>query len=192
MEPPTLRGFPPIVGKKPQALILGSFPSVVSLERGEYYAHPRNHFWPLGSAIFSTPLPRSWEDKVNLLVSHRIALWDVVTACERQGSLDQRITHSRPNPILELLREQGTISTIFFNGSGASKLFRAFFSVPKDLDDTMGRPSLWNAPGLRPLVLLRLPSTSPIPSRNFKTLEDKLPLWSLVRQHTWESYLMRR
>lgn len=42
MVTPLLRGFPPVVDDSATMLIVGSFPSVLSLAGGQYYGNPRN------------------------------------------------------------------------------------------------------------------------------------------------------
>ena len=40
-----LKGFAPIIAKQPRVMILGSMPSVTSLEKQEYYGFAHNRFW---------------------------------------------------------------------------------------------------------------------------------------------------
>ena len=48
-----LSGLPPVVGPDPRILVLGSFPSALSLEKVEYYANPRNQFFAIIEDLFS-------------------------------------------------------------------------------------------------------------------------------------------
>ena len=104
-------------------LILGSMPSVESLHQSFYYAHPRNAFWPMMAEILGEPLPLSIEEKKDMLLRHRIALWDTVGSCERAGSLDSAIRDPQPNDFAALFRNCPEIRHIFFNGATAHQLY---------------------------------------------------------------------
>src|SRR5689334_9011511 len=80
------RGLPPIVAPDARVLILGSFPSEASLAARQYYAHPRNHFWPVLAALLNEPLVEmSYPARTATVRAHRIAIWDTIVACERKG-----------------------------------------------------------------------------------------------------------
>ena len=83
--------FSPVYNKDSRLLILGTFPSVKSREQHFYYGHPQNRFWKILAAITKEPLPESIQDKQQLLLSHHIALWDVIQSCEIIGSSDSSI-----------------------------------------------------------------------------------------------------
>ena len=86
---PRLKGFAPVIDRRITRLILGSFPSEASLAAGEYYAHPRNQFWRLLGDLFGESLAgQPYERRLARLLAHRVGLWDVLDACDRQGSLD--------------------------------------------------------------------------------------------------------
>lgn len=79
--------FAPSVDSTCSKLILGSMPGVKSLEQAQYYAHPQNAFWRIMAKLFGAPYPfASYDDKLNLLLSHHIALWDVISTCARDGA----------------------------------------------------------------------------------------------------------
>ncbi|MEN8720335.1 MAG: DNA-deoxyinosine glycosylase [Oceanococcaceae bacterium] len=118
-----LRSFPPLVGPAPRVLILGSMPGVASLQANQYYAHPRNRFWPLMAALLNEPLPADYPARCALLMHHGIALWDVLAECERPGSLDSaiRTDSQRPNAITALLVDHPGIRTVITNGGHAAR-----------------------------------------------------------------------
>ena len=98
--PVRIRGFAPLVGRDPQALILGSMPSEKSLEEDEYYAHPRNRFWSLMNWLLAGNKTRpAYKTGIEILSSHGIALWDSVGSCVREGSQDSAIREIEPEDI---------------------------------------------------------------------------------------------
>ncbi|HHT00272.1 MAG TPA: DNA-deoxyinosine glycosylase [Thiomicrospira sp.] len=130
-------GFDPIISAKPKVLILGTMPSVESLNQAFYYAHPRNAFWPIMSSIFDLPID-SDEDKTALIRQAGLVLWDVLAACERQGSLDSAIKNPQANDFEMLLEKYPSIKTICFNGKKAEQLFKRYVikqqSIPDDIE----------------------------------------------------------
>lgn len=138
--------FDPIIGKKPKVLILGSMPSVKSLEEHQYYGHPRNQFWPIVFDILDQPFSESYADRVALIEQSPIILWDVLQSCEREGSLDTAIREERPNDIQGILMTYPTMDLIVFNGGKAEQSFKRFF------------PALWKRGGM---TYMKMPSTSP-------------------------------
>jgi TDG/mug DNA glycosylase family protein len=172
-----LYGLPPIVFRDSRFLILGSFPSVASLEEGMYYGHRRNHFWPLLSRILGLPVPVRVEEKRALLEEGNLALWDLVASCERAGSLDQNILEPELNDIAGFLGAYPAIERILLNGSlAASLLYRKLIQRKGPLP-ALGSMYTWEGPRGKPMEIFRLPSTSPVPTRRYRRLEDKLPLW---------------
>ena len=119
-----LTGFPPIVGEAPRVLMLGSMPSERSLTESQYYAHPRNRFWPLMAALLAgKPGRLPYDESVSLLKSRGIALWDSIGSCVRRGSLDTSIRRELPNPIDWLVALHVGIRFILFNGRKAESAF---------------------------------------------------------------------
>ena len=137
-------GFPPIVDEQCRVLVLGSMPSVVSLERQQYYGHKQNYFWPMLFSLLEEPYSDDYSKKKDLLLRHHIALWDVLASCEREGSLDSNITDEVPNPIGQLLTDYPSIRYILFNGGKAYQSFKKYF------------PDL-----LEQIAWQQMPSTSP-------------------------------
>jgi hypoxanthine-DNA glycosylase len=157
----TKRSFPPIVDRRSRVLVLGSLPGEESLRRSEYYAHPRNLFWPILAALFDTPVPERYADRLALAARHRIALWDVVGLGERHASSDATIRLHRPNAIDRLLDEHREIRGLAFNGGTALRLFDRHFT---------------RRPGLG---YLALPSTSP--AHASLGFAEKLARWQPLR-----------
>lgn len=114
--------FDPLYNDKSKILILGSFPSVKSRDDGFYYAHPRNRFWSVMSRLLEAPFPETADERRDLLLSRRIALWDVAESCEVVGSGDNTIRDVEPVDIRRILGE-ASIEAIFCNGSTAWALY---------------------------------------------------------------------
>ncbi len=163
--------FPPLAAEDARVLILGSMPSVESLRTGQYYGHPRNHFWPLIFGIFGEAPAADYGERTRFLIGRGIALWDVFAGCRRKGSLDSAIRDGRYNDFAAFLAGYPAIHTIFFNGRKAEGAFLRYLknNLP--------------AAGLLDVRKLRLlPSSSPVPTRTMRRLEDKLPAWGAVRE----------
>ena len=120
-SPAPRRGFPPILGERPRVLILGSFPSPASLQRAEYYAHPRNAFWPIMARVLEFPADAAYPARTRALALAGIALWDVLAACARPGSSDGAILRASEveNDLAGLVRDQPTIRRVLLNGGKA-------------------------------------------------------------------------
>lgn len=126
-----LVGFAPSIDEDCTTLILGSMPSVKSLEEQQYYAHPQNRFWKLMFIFFNNGKTISeYPAKLDMLRQHRIALWDSINSCIREGSLDSAIYDELPNDFNILFVKYPKISTICFNGN---KSFQFFKKYNKDL-----------------------------------------------------------
>lgn len=161
------RSFPPIADERSEILILGSMPGHASLAAVQYYAHPHNAFWKIMAALLEFDLSISYQDKTRVLLSHRIALWDVLQSCNRQGSLDARIELNSevPNDFSTFFRAHSSIARVFFNGAKAEMSYR--------------RHVLKQA-NLPPLSYLRLPSTSP--AHAGRSFNQKLEAWREILQ----------
>lgn len=170
-EPPRLRGLPPMVGPVVRVLVLGSMPGERSLREGEYYAHPRNAFWPIVEQVLGIPRAMPYADRTAALRGAGIALWDVLAACRRHGSLDAGIERDSMelNPLPALLEASAGLRVVAFNGVLAETVFRRAFGAA-----LQAHPA---AP-----ALVRLPSTSP--ANAGYSFERKLQAWREVLQWT--------
>ncbi|MGB5491006.1 MAG: DNA-deoxyinosine glycosylase [Woeseiaceae bacterium] len=139
-------GFPPASRSDARILILGSLPGQRSIDQQQYYAHPKNAFWPIMHELFG--IHGSYEQRLVQLRDNRIALWDVLQSSVRPGSLDARIQldSACANDFETFLRTHTDIQLIAFNGKKAEQLFKRFIDC-----HAMGRN----------LRLTGLPSTSP-------------------------------
>mgnify|MGYP006380906331 CR=1 FL=1 len=160
-RPALLRGLQPVVGQKPRLLLLGSFPSVASLAAQQYYAHPRNHFWPVVSALLQQPLA-SWPyaQRVAGVQDAGLAIWDVYVACRREGSLDAAIEEAKLNDLAGFVAAHPTLKLIAHNGGESARAMR--------VTQALGLP------------VRRLPSTSP--ANASWSFERKLAPWRSVFQ----------
>lgn len=156
---PPLSGLAPVLDRHTRILILGSFPGAASLQAQQYYAHPRNQFWRLLSAVLGEDLAAlPYEKRLQALLAHRIGLWDVIALCEREGSLDSAIRRAQANDFAALRQQCPQLARICFNGKTSGK-FEAQFAQA----------------GFDTLVL---PSSSPANAQ--ASFEQKLAVWRSI------------
>ncbi|MBB6636100.1 DNA-deoxyinosine glycosylase [Cohnella thailandensis] len=165
-EAALVHSFPPFADEQSRLLILGSMPGVRSLELSQYYGNPRNFFWRILYELLGEGADRaaeaSYEERLAFARRHGIAMWDVIEACERPGSLDSDIRNAVPNEVPGLLRRYPGIRVIACNGTKShSELLKQY----------------GDAPELRSRTVIRLPSSSPVPTPKFRGLEDRLAVW---------------
>ncbi|WP_368654475.1 DNA-deoxyinosine glycosylase [Ornithinibacillus sp. 4-3] len=159
-----IHSFPAVLPKNPRVLILGSMPSVKSLEKQEYYGNPRNHFWPIMFELFQQKPLETYSEKIAFLKGKKIALWDVIQNCFRQGSLDANIIEEEPNDIFQLLDTFPSLKLIGCNGTKAYQTFQKHFKNLEKYD----------------VEVIQLPSTSPIPGKYTKSFSEKVEAWSII------------
>ena len=161
-----VHSFEPIIGHRPRVIILGSMPGVASLEAVQYYAHPRNAFWPIMAELFGIDHKASYGFRISEIEKLPLILWDTLRACYRPGSLDSNIElgSAQANDFPVLLQQFPDIRAIVFNGATSEKYFRKLV-VPI-------------LSGVSDIELLRMPSTSPANAgMNF---EQKLAAWRRI------------
>lgn len=158
-----VHGFPPIGQADARILILGSMPSRESLARQQYYAHPRNAFWPILTALLHIETD-NYETRARQVARKRVAIWDVLQSCYRAGSLDSAIDDGSvvTNDFARFFRRHPHIERVFFNGAKAESIYRKHVL-----------PTLSGAAAALPLQ--RLPSTSP--AHAGMSLEQKKTAW---------------
>lgn len=121
-----IEGFAPIVSANARVLILGTMPSVASLQKQQYYGHPNNAFWPIMCVLFDIEPGLAYEQRKVHLLEQRVAVWDVLQSCHREGSLDAKIQAEtiKTNDFVRFFTEYKNIRRVFFNGKTAEKLYR--------------------------------------------------------------------
>jgi len=162
-----IASFPPVAAADARLLILGSIPGRESLRQQQYYAHPRNAFWPIIIEVFGAAPDLPYAERLRLLTDHGIALWDVIGQCRRPTSLDSDIdpVSVEVNDFVRFLAAHRLIATICFNGGTAEATFRR-------------RILPFLPPEHHPFTLLRLPSTSP--ANAGCSYAEKLARWRRV------------
>ncbi|MEG0314072.1 MAG: DNA-deoxyinosine glycosylase [Erysipelotrichaceae bacterium] len=122
-----LKGLQPLSSIEPRILILGSMPSLTSLEVSEYYAYKLNRFWTIMQCIYGGSIA-NYIDKKNIIYKNHLALWDSIGMCERTGSLDSSIREVIPNPIEDYIRNNPTINLVVCNGKKSYAIYKRYFS----------------------------------------------------------------
>lgn len=158
-----IQSFPSLSNPNACILILGTMPGAMSLALNEYYGHPRNHFWKLIAKVFEESNPTEYHLKKEMLLRNNIAVWDVLQACERQGSLDSAIMKEVPNDFSQFLDQHPKIKLIAFNGQKAASFFKKYINLPDGYS------------------FITLPSTSP--ANAGKSFEQKLSEWKVIRNY---------
>jgi TDG/mug DNA glycosylase family protein len=141
-------GFPPVSSPSSRVLVLGSLPGRLSLERGEYYANAQNAFWKIVAARVPE-LPSDYPGRAAVLIKHGVALWDVLAAATRSGSLDAAIGDDAiPNNFRAFFHIHSRVRLIAFNGGTAAKLYeRRVLPTLTDTQRTIARNTLPSTSG---------------------------------------------
>lgn len=164
-----IRGFAPLAASDARLLILGSMPSVASLDKRQYYGKPQNAFWKIMGDLFDAGPDKPYAQRVSQLTACGVAVWDVISQCNRPGSLDSAIDMRSVvvNDFGDFFTGHSCISHVFFNGKTAERTYRRF--VIDELSDSLST-----------LVYQTLPSTSPAMAS--LTYAAKLECWSILKQ----------
>lgn len=137
-------------------------PGEESLRKKQYYGFKHNHFWEIIFRLFDESPPDDYQAKKEFILQNKMALWDVIKNCQRQGSLDSNIKNPLFNDFKSFFADYPHIQKVFFNGKMAEKLFRKH--VIKELGDL-------------PIKMIGLPSTSPA---NTIGIDRKFVEWSQI------------
>ncbi|MXR36905.1 DNA-deoxyinosine glycosylase [Craterilacuibacter sinensis] len=153
--------FAPVVNAQTRILVLGSLPGDASLAVSQYYAHPRNAFWPIVAALTGKPLDTlPYGERLQGLLACGIGLWDVVGKAQRRGSLDAAVRDVQRNDLASLLVSLPALEVLAFNGALAYKT-------------ALREPGVY-------VPALALPSTSPAYTVAFA---DKLAAWRVLQPY---------
>lgn len=163
-SPASVCGFAPVAGAHAEVLIVGSMPGTRSLTDNQYYAHPRNAFWPIAEALFHVPANAGYQQRCAALTAAGGALWDVLAQCDRDGSLDTSISSDSAmiNDFQSFFAEYSKIKRVLCNGAYAYKAYC------KHVTPTLSAE-------FAALPVLKVPSTSPAYAS--MRVADKLAAW---------------
>jgi hypoxanthine-DNA glycosylase len=160
MKEKQLHPIKPLFNMDSKVLILGSFPSLKSREQMFFYGHPQNRFWRVLAEVFSCEVPQTIEEKSEFILSHNIALWDVIASCDIIGSSDSSIKNVVPND-LSIILSLANIKQIFVNGKTAEKYYNKY--IAKQIEQEA----------------ICLPSTSP--ANATWSLERLVDAWKIIK-----------
>ena len=159
-------GLQPVISPGCRVLIVGSFPSKISLIRGEYYANPRNDFWKIMEIVLTMPSGLHYADRIAFILTHSIGLWDVICRCIRPGSADGAIRDPTPSEIGSLLIRYPSIRYILCNGRRAeSGIDATLLHGAGDISENL-------------IDIRYLPSSSPAHAIKFA---EKCAHWMIIR-----------
>jgi hypoxanthine-DNA glycosylase len=152
------RGLAPVVDAGTRVLVLGSFPGIASLAARQYYAHPRNHFWPIMEALLGeTVVTLPYAKRLARMRERGVGLWDIIVACHRPGSSDGAIRAAERGAVGRVARTARNLEVVCFNGAMAARA-----------------ETTWRDAGYE---TLKMPSTSPAHTR---PLMEKLRAWRVL------------
>lgn len=168
LEDSKVYSFPPMIAPGATVLVLGSMPGVKSLQEQRYYANDRNYMWRILYALSGREPDDIYEERLAYAAGIGVAMWDMIGSCVRPGSLDMNIRDAEPNDLPGLVQEYPTLRALAFNGAKSHATFQKHFK---------------DHPALTGLEVLRLPSTSPVPTPAMRNLEDRLTEWVRLKPY---------
>ncbi len=156
-----VESLPPLEAVSLRVLVLGTMPGVQSLVARQYYAHPRNAFWPIALAHCSGfPLESGkvsampYDERVKHVTDAALGVWDVLARCERPGSLDSAIVRDSevPNDLVALAARHPELERVVLNGKTAERLFRRHVLNTEKGDTAFARIPYCSAPSTSPAM----------------------------------------
>ncbi|MGI5310661.1 DNA-deoxyinosine glycosylase [Rheinheimera sp. WS51] len=160
-----LQGLAAVSSAQARVLVLGSMPGAISLQQQQYYAHPRNGFWPIMANLAGFPADLAYSERLTALLDAGVAIWDVIGHCQRQGSLDTAIKNEQVNDFASFFSQHPKLQVIAFNGAKAAQSFKRHV-LPLQIVPTE-------------IALINLPSTSPAYAA--LSLQEKLKQWQQLK-----------
>lgn len=163
MEPTTVHhAIPPVYDGSSRVLLLGTMPSPKSREAGFFYGHPQNRMWTVLARVFEEPVPMGTDARREFLLTHHIAMWDVLSSCVISGAEDSSIRDAKANDLRPILAA-APITAIFTTGKKAFALYN------RHIRPQIGREAVC------------LPSTSPANCR-YETLDTLTAAYGVLRE----------
>lgn len=160
-----LQGLAAVSSAQARVLVLGSMPGAISLQQQQYYAHPRNSFWPIMANLAGFSADLAYPERLTVLLNAGVAIWDVIGYCQRQGSLDTAIKNEQVNDFASFFSQHPKLQVIAFNGAKAAQSFKRHV-LPLQIMPTN-------------ITLIKLPSTSPAYAA--LSLQGKLKQWQQLK-----------
>ena len=137
-------------------------PGEMSLKLNQYYGHAGNHFWKIMFELFGQSFSKEYDKRKEILLKNKIALWDVLKACVREGSSDSAILAEEVNEFDSFFKQHPHIQLIAFNGKKAETFFRNYILIKL------------------PVSQITLPSTSS--ANTWLTFEQKMTEWRAIKK----------
>ena len=158
--------FPPIESAAARVLVLGSMPGAMSLRLQQYYGHPQNAFWKIMGEVLGFDAAAPYVQCVAALIGRKVAVWDVLASCIREGSLDADIDDRSivANDFAAFFNSHPQVARVCFNGAKAESVYR--------------KHVLPHLAAERAVQYVRLPSTSP--AHAGMRFEAKAEAWRVI------------
>lgn len=138
-------------------------PGAKSLKMQQYYGHAGNQFWRIIFSLFGVSIPEEYKKKKEFLLDKRIALWDVLEYCERDGSLDNNIRNGTPNNFQQFYQVHPLIKQVFLTSTKANEFYDKYVGKCNE----------------RTYFLLPSPSRA----NTWKTVDEKLDEWKIILEY---------
>lgn len=140
MSEPRICSFAPVCAPDSRVLILGTMASPASLRAHFFYGHPQNAFWRILAELTGDIPGQTPDTKRAFLLRRRIALWDTLESCAREGAADSAIRAEQPSDVAGLVRQCPDLRAVFLNGGTALRFYKKYHA-PRVALPFFGLPS---------------------------------------------------